>query len=71
MSRIIYFVIILLLSQGALAQLSENTEHRTLNAEQPTEFSKGTQAMIDRSQINGFPRSAQNELEKDILITAT
>jgi hypothetical protein len=71
MGRIIYCVIILLLCRGVLALESPTPASQILNTKSSSKFDKGTQAMIDRSQINGFPRSAQNELEKDILITTT
>jgi mannobiose 2-epimerase len=38
-----------------------------VNPEHSSEFDKGTQAMIDKRQINDFLKSAQNELEQDIL----
>jgi mannobiose 2-epimerase len=45
----------------------QNTDPRSLNPEHSTEFSGGTQVMIDKGQIDSFLKSAQNELEKDIL----
>jgi hypothetical protein len=68
MGRIIHFVIILLLCRGILTQTTENAERRTPNIEQPNKLSGGTQAMIDKGQVNDFLRSAQNELGQDILI---
>jgi mannobiose 2-epimerase len=67
MGRIIYCIIIVLLSRGTLAQALENTEHQTLNAEQISEFSGEKQEMLDKNQINIFLKSAKNELQQDIL----
>ncbi len=67
MGRIIYFVIILLLCREVLAQESPTSDPRPLNPEHSTEFFGGTKAMIDKGQIDSFLRSAQNELEQDIL----
>jgi mannobiose 2-epimerase len=74
MGRIIYCVIILLLHRGVLAQefptpdpRNQNTDPRSPIPEPLNEFPGGKQAMIDKGQIEGFLKSAQNELEQDIL----
>jgi len=81
MNRIIHFtvlsgilMIILLLYRGVWVKESLipdsrilNADFRPLNPENSTEFFGGTKAMIDKGQIDSFLRSAQNELEQDIL----